>query len=79
MKLLNGVSPETADNSLQQIKNIEKRLQLLYPGKHELKKYIEQEIYVVLLKIDLNNKPGITPVHSKLVNGHELKKDYAYN
>lgn len=79
MKLLNGVSPESADTSRQEIKNIERRLQLLYPGKHELKKYIEQEIYVVLLKIDLNNKPGNTPMTSKLINGHELKKDYAFN
>lgn len=79
MKLLNGVSPGSADTAQQEIKNIERRLELLYPGKHELKRYIEQEIYVVLLKIDLNNIPINVPMHSKFINGHELKKDYAYN
>lgn len=79
MKLLNGVAPKTVDASLQETKNIEKRLQLLYPGKHELKKYIEQEIYFVLLKIDLNDRPAGEHRVSKMINGRELKKDYAFN
>ena len=79
MKLLNGVAPTDTEASWDGVTNIEKRLQLLYPGRHELKKYIEQEIYVVLLKIDLSNRPGNGPILSKVISGHDLKKDYAYN
>lgn len=42
--------------------NVQKRLQLLYPGKHELKMTSEVEHFTVLLEIDLhasNEKPGI--------------------
>ena len=76
MKLLNGVTLTDADISIHEIKNIEKRLQLLYPGKHELKKYIENEIYFVLLKIDLSENKAI---RTNIINGLELKKDYAFN
>ena len=76
MKLLNGVAVADPDTSLHEIKNIEKRLLVLYPGKHELKKYIENEIYFVLLKIDLSETKEM---RTNLVNGLELKKDYAFN
>ena len=76
MKLLNGVALADPDTSLHEIKNIEKRLLLLYPGKHELKKYIENEIYFVLLKIDLSENKEI---RTNIINGLELKKDYAFN
>jgi len=76
MKLLNGVAVADPDTSLHEIKNIEKRLLVLYPGKHELKKYIENEIYFVLLKIDLSENKEM---RTNLVNGLELKKDYAFN
>ena len=79
MKLLNGVAPVDTAVSWDGVTNIEKRLQLLYPGKHELKKYIEQEIYVVLLRIDLGNYPSKEPILSKVISGRELNKDYAYN
>ncbi len=79
MKLLNGVDPMAGDQTLPELTNIERRLQLLYPGKHELKRYIEQEIYVVLLKIVLHNRPAKETPLSKLIHGHEVKKDYAYN
>ena len=79
MKLLNGVALTTSDISIQEIKNIEKRLQLLYPGKHELKKYIEHEIYVVLLKIDLSEITKQGTARTNIINGHELKKEYALN
>jgi len=76
MKLLNGVAVADPDTSLHEIKNIEKRLLVLYSGKHELKKYIENEIYFVLLKIDLSENKEM---RTNLVNGLELKKDYAFN
>ncbi|HEY5772560.1 MAG TPA: histidine kinase [Chitinophagaceae bacterium] len=79
MKLLNGVALTAPDVSIQEIKNIERRLQLLYPGKHELKKYIEHEIYVVLLKIDLREIKEAQTVRANIINGQELKKDYALN
>jgi len=79
MKLLNGVGLTAADISVQEIKNIEKRLQLLYPGKHELKKYIEHEIYFVLLKINLGEKNDLETKASKIIPGRKLKKDYAFN
>ena len=79
MKLLNGVELSASDAAVHEIKNIEKRLQLLYPGKHELKKYIEEEIYVVVLKIDLSNRSENEITLSKIINGKELKKDYAAN
>ena len=62
MKLINGVALGYAepDNSVHEIINIEKRLQLLYPGKYELKRYVENEIYIVLLKINLSEKFDLT-------------------
>jgi len=79
MKLLNGVALTATDVSIQEINTIEKRLQLLYPGKHELKKYIEHEIYVVLLKIDLSDTTKNETARTNIINGHELKKEYAFN
>jgi hypothetical protein len=79
MKLINGVALgyEEPGNSVHEIINIEKRLQLLYPGKYELKRYVENEIYIVLLKINLGE--GIRPEYpaSKVIKGHKLKTDYA--
>ena len=79
MKLINGVALgyKEPGNSVHEIINIEKRLQLLYPGKYELKRYVENEIYIVLLKINLGE--GFRPEYpaSKVINGHILKTDYA--
>jgi len=79
MKLINGVALgyEEPCNSVHEIINIEKRLQLLYPGKYELKRYVENEIYIVLLKINLGE--GFRPEYpvSKVINGPILKTDYA--
>ena len=44
-----------------EILNAKKRLQLLYPGEHELKMYTEHEICMTLLKISLNGKPYFKP------------------
>lgn len=56
MKLLNGVDIETGGEFTMpdEIVNVQKRLELLYPKQHELKIYIEQEISVTFLKINLN-------------------------
>jgi Histidine kinase len=57
MKLTNGISetvyhqPLVISNGLA---NVQKRLSLLYPGKHELKITSEQEMLIVLLTIQLD-------------------------
>ena len=61
MKLVNGMVPEAS--GLPELQNaglsdVKKRLTLLYPERHELKTGIEQEMLVVLLKIQLD---GLTP------------------
>lgn len=75
MKLINGVDPaETKTKvSAHEVMNVEKRLQLLYPGKHELKKYIENEIYVVLLKINLSEKHELNLSLSPNLHGQKSK------
>jgi hypothetical protein len=55
MKLTNGVSqiieqPKVPANGLA---NVQKRLNLLYPGNHELRISSEQEMFIVFLKIRL--------------------------
>ncbi len=56
LTLVNGIMlnissrPELHNNELA---NVQKRLTLLYPEKHELKINVEQEMFVVVLKIQL--------------------------
>jgi len=59
MKLMNGISLTDINpiTLTDEILNVQRRLQLLYPDKHELKMYAEQEIYVVLLTINLGERP----------------------
>ncbi len=55
MKMMNGVAIDHDEHGElpDDIENVKKRLQLLYPGNHELKLYKEEEINVSLLKISL--------------------------
>jgi sensor histidine kinase YesM len=58
MKLTNGISEEIDDQSIAAangLSNVQKRLTLLYPGNHELKMTMEQEMYIVLLNIRLDD------------------------
>ena len=63
MKLTNGISENLADQSLLNttngLANVQKRLSLLYPGIHELKMTIEQEMFIVLLNIRLTDNAEI--------------------
>jgi sensor histidine kinase YesM len=79
MKLINGVpfAYTEPDDSDKGIINIEKRLELLYPGRYELKKYIENEIYIVRLKINLSENEQPEHRTSRIINGPALKTDYA--
>jgi sensor histidine kinase YesM len=58
MKLLNGKldSATIAPNSGIGVENVRKRLQLIYPGKHELIITNEEEIFIVNLRIELQRK-----------------------
>jgi LytS/YehU family sensor histidine kinase len=58
MKLLNGkLSHETvAQNAGIGIENVRQRLELIYPGKHELTITNEGEIFIVNLRIELQKK-----------------------
>lgn len=79
MKLINGVALGYKEpcTSVHEIINIEKRLQLLYPGKYELKRYVENEIYIVLLKLNLGEDFRREYPPSKVINGPLLKTNYA--
>jgi hypothetical protein len=63
MKLANGMMPEADGAGLQEngLANVQKRLTLLYPQKHELKISRELEMLVVLLKIQIGEKPLFEP------------------
>jgi sensor histidine kinase YesM len=60
MKLINGIdqSDEMSYTPGKEVLTVQKRLELLYPGMHELKMYAEHEIFVVYLKINLQRGSG---------------------
>jgi sensor histidine kinase YesM len=57
MKLINGlpvgITGQTTDDE-QRLTNVQKRLHLLYPGRHELKINAEQELLMVYLNLKLD-------------------------
>lgn len=68
MKLINGkvnITPEDKNHSGIGIQNVQKRLSLLYPDKHELTITNEEEVFIVNLKVKLEElstkKPGAIP------------------
>lgn len=63
MKLLNGKVDLPAEQSQTGIglKNVQKRLSLLYPGKHELNIISEPEVFIVNLKMDLEFRKDKSP------------------
>lgn len=60
VKVVNGIVPELAIETGQDvgIQNVQKRLEILYAGKHELKIMSEQEMMVSLLKIESDAYPA---------------------
>jgi sensor histidine kinase YesM len=68
MKLMNGktnqVSKETTGTGIG-IKNVEKRLALLYPGKHELNILNEEDVFIINLKVELEYQKTISSVNTK--------------
>jgi LytS/YehU family sensor histidine kinase len=58
MKLANGVSEKIEERSIADangLANVQKRLTLLYPGNHELRMTMEQEMYITFLNIRLDD------------------------
>jgi len=64
MKLINGMptgAPGDTINIEESLSNVKKRLQLLYPGKHELRINTEQELLMVYLNLNLEEVVGEQP------------------
>jgi sensor histidine kinase YesM len=80
MKLMNGVDIDKTEPATlsDEIINVQKRLQLLYPANHELKMYTEQEICMTFLKINLTEKFDLA-MSSITFNNHESNTLYATN
>lgn len=59
VKLMNGKASEVAKNNYKGIGilNVRKRLELLYPGKHELSITDEEEVFIVNLRVVLDRMP----------------------
>lgn len=58
MKLINGMAGKVQEQTIHTsngLAEVQKRLTLLYPGKHELKTILEQEMFIVLLSIRLDD------------------------
>ena len=82
MKLMHGVDIDKTEQEVfsDEIINVKKRLQLLYPGNHELKMYTEQEICMTFLKINLSEKFDWQSILSPITfNDHEPISNYATN
>ena len=76
MKLINGMPagiPNDTGNGWQPLANVQKRLQLLYPGRHDLKINAEQELLMVHLNLKLEEatqEDQITAETTKTVLSH---------
>ena len=60
MKLINGMPAGIYDGTAHEeesLDNVQKRLQLLYPGRHDLKINAEQELLMVHLNLKLEPIP----------------------
>ena len=84
MKLMNGVEPDFGvkeiERKIPEIINVQKRLDLLYGGNHELKMYAEVEIYITVLKINLEGKPYAGASMSRTgIQNQEASTKYAVN
>ena len=75
MKLMNGKDILQAENPVKLgtgIENVKKRLELLYKDKYDLQIINDAEMFVVNLKLELNDKPA-----SKIIRESTATFDYA--
>ena len=76
VKLINGIPPEISrqpDFYGNGLTNVQKRLNLLYPNRHELKMNAEEEVFLVNLKIEMD-----TPVskgENNAMNYAEMREE----
>ncbi|WP_211227102.1 sensor histidine kinase [Terrimonas ferruginea] len=64
LKLLNGKSAGSiipGENGGIGLQNVRKRLQLLYPGRHELQMQQEEEVFIINMKVELVRIKQIQP------------------
>ena len=69
MKLINGMPVVTSGDTLNDVDalaNVKKRLQLLYPGKHELRINTDQELLMVYLNLNLEEIAGEQPTFAEI-------------
>jgi sensor histidine kinase YesM len=67
MKLVNGKPQEAPKNNNKRgigISNVRKRLELLYPGKHELTILDDTDVFIVNLTIELERNPSFSKKQS---------------
>ena len=70
MKLINGMPAGIADDSASNevlLANVKKRLQLLYPGRYELRINTEQEMLMVYLNLNLKEVAGGQPTAFEII------------
>lgn len=65
MKLINGKNPEAKQENARLgigIQNVKKRLELIYPNKHELSITHDQDVFIVSLKLELEQKEPLSKI-----------------
>ncbi|MBO9660129.1 MAG: hypothetical protein J7527_15020, partial [Chitinophagaceae bacterium] len=73
MKLMNGKSRESKTGESASgigVKNVEKRLELLYPNKHDLVITNEEDVFIVKLKVELESMPDRANDLNKTIPAH---------
>jgi LytS/YehU family sensor histidine kinase len=80
MKLTNGISEIAQEYSFESngLMNVQKRLTLLYPDKHELKIASEQEMLIVLLNIKLDEVP-VSSLEEDESNSYSIENEVHRN
>lgn len=71
MKLINGKNPEVQSeqqNAGIGIYNVRKRLELIYPAKHELTITNDVDVFIINLKLELETQKEAEPVAASLAN-----------
>jgi len=84
MKLMNGISSTFINDGNEikttEIKNVEKRLDVLYENNYELKMHADQEIFITMLKINLKKKAFLaTNISVADFKNQQLISKYAVN